>query len=121
MIKHLLTLLLASLLSLASAAAMAAVDANKATQAELETIKGIGPSVSSRVLEARKSSPFKDWDDLIDRVQGIGAGKAAKLSAEGLTVNGATYAGAAATDKADKQKVDRPAKPATSPETAAKK
>ncbi|MCR5863981.1 MAG: ComEA family DNA-binding protein [Aquincola tertiaricarbonis] len=77
--------------------AWAAVDVNKADQAQLETVKGIGPAMSSRVLEARKTAPFKDWNDLIDRVQGIGPAKAGKLSAEGLTVNGAVFAPPGAT------------------------
>lgn len=80
--------------------AWAAVDVNKADQAQLETVKGIGPAMSSRVLEARKSAPFKDWNDLIDRVQGIGPAKAGKLSAEGLTVNGAVFAQPGATASA---------------------
>jgi competence protein ComEA len=91
MIRTLKTSLMASLLALVSAVAMADTDVNKATQAELETLKGIGPTVSGRMLDARKASPFKDWPDLIERVPGIGAGKAAKLSAEGLTVNGSPF------------------------------
>ena len=32
-----------------------------------------------------------DWADLIRRVKGIGMGNAAKLSAQGLRVNGAAF------------------------------
>ena len=74
-----------------SAAAFAAVDVNKANQAELEALKGIGPSMSGRILEARKTGSFKDWSDLQTRVKGVGAAKSVKLSAEGLTVNGAEF------------------------------
>ena len=81
----------AGLLALISAAAFAAVDVNKASQAELEAVKGIGPSMSGRMLDARKSGSFKDWSDLQSRVKGVGAAKSAKLSAEGLTVNGAEF------------------------------
>lgn len=88
-----------------SAAAMAAVDANAANAADLDSVKGIGPGTSSRILEARKAGPFKDWADFIDRVRGIGPGNATKLSDNGLTINGLTFKGVAAptnkvTDKA---------------------
>ena len=78
-------------LSLFAAFALAAVDVNKANQAELEGIKGIGPSMSAKILDARKSGAFKDWADLQTRVKGVGAGTSAKFSADGLTVNGAAF------------------------------
>jgi len=81
----------ALLLSFACVAAFAAVDVNKASQAELEAIKGIGPSVATRILDARKTSPFASWADFTDRVKGVGPGNAARFSAEGLTVAGAAY------------------------------
>jgi competence protein ComEA len=87
MLKKALTLLL----SLATTLAMAAVDVNTASEADLDSIKGIGPGTSAKMLEARKTAKFKDWSDLIARVSGIGDKRAAKLSAEGLTVNGAKY------------------------------
>ena len=73
------------------AASFAAVDVNKATVAELDGIKGIGPAMSTRILDARKKGEFKSWDDLLARVKGIGQGNAAKYSAGGLTVNGAPF------------------------------
>jgi len=76
------------LISLLAAASFAAVDINTATVADLDSIKGIGPSTSAKILDARKASTFKDWNDLIQRVPGIGDKRAAKLSSEGLTVNG---------------------------------
>jgi competence protein ComEA len=84
-----------ALLALLSAAAFAAVDVNKASQGELETIKGIGPTMSTKIVDARKSGPFADWSDLQTRVKGVGHGNATKFSADGLTVNGAAYAAAA--------------------------
>jgi competence protein ComEA len=91
MIKKFLT----SLLALFAAASFAAVDINKATVADLDSIKGIGPATSAKMLDERKASPFKDWADLIQRVPGIGDKRAAKLSAEGLTVNGDAFKPAA--------------------------
>lgn len=89
--KKIVNTILASLLAMACATAFAAVDVNKASQAELEAVKGIGPSMSGRILEARKTGSFRDWSDLQTRVKGVGAAKSAKLSAEGLTVNGAEF------------------------------
>ena len=84
----------AALAALLSAAAFAAVDANKATQAELEAIKGIGPAIAGVMVSERKKSEFRDWTDLLTRVPGVGDRSAAKFSEGGLTVNGKTYPGA---------------------------
>lgn len=107
MLKKAITLLL----SLATTIAMAAVDVNTATEADLDSIKGIGPGTSGKMLEQRKASKFKDWPDLIARVPGIGDKRAAKLSAEGLTVNGAKYQPVATEAPAPKAKVAAPTKP----------
>jgi competence protein ComEA len=88
--------LLALSLSLFAAAAMAAVDVNKADQAQLESVKGIGPALSSKILDQRKTGAFKDWPDFMTCVVGIGPGNASRLSGNGLTVNGATFNGAEA-------------------------
>ena len=107
--------LLAFFAAMTVAAAFAAVDLNKATPAELDGIKGIGPSISAKIVAERKKGNFKSWEDFIERVKGIGEGNAAKFSAEGLTVGGAGYKGAAA---APAKKGDKPAAPA--PAAAAK-
>jgi competence protein ComEA len=83
----------------ATTAAFAAVDVNKADQAALESVKGIGTKVSVRILDERKKSSFKDWADLMSRVKGIKEGTATKLSKEGLTVNGASFEAAAVAAK----------------------
>lgn len=82
---------LAISLAFLAAASFAAVDINKATLADLDSIKGIGPATSAKMLDERKVSPFKDWADLIQRVPGIGDKRAAKLSAQGLTVNSEVF------------------------------
>lgn len=94
--------MLTGLLSLLAAASFAAVDINTGTVADLDSIKGIGPNTSAKIVEARKASPFKSWDDLIHRVPGIGGKRAAKLSSQGLTVNGDSYK-PSATVPADKK------------------
>ena len=88
--------LLAVVAMLYAAAAFAAVDVNKATAAELDGIKGIGPSISAKIVDERKKGNFKDWNDFIERVKGVGEGNAAKFSTEGMTVNGAGFKGAVA-------------------------
>jgi len=91
MIKQLLAALLAFL-----AISVFAADANTASEAELDAVKGIGPAIATKIIEERKNGSFKDWNDLVTRVKGIGDKSAAKLSAAGLTVNGAAMSGAPA-------------------------
>jgi competence protein ComEA len=102
MFRRFITLALATL----AFNAFAAVDVNKATQAELETVKGIGPGLSTKILDARKASAFKDWSDFVDRVPGIGSGNANKFSANGLTVGGQAYVAGSA-DSAKPSKGER--------------
>ncbi len=104
-----------------AALSFAAVDVNKATAAELDGIKGIGPGISGKILDERKKGAFKDWTDLVTRVNGVGETNAAKFSAEGMTVNGQGFKGVAA---APAKKDDKPmakdaaAKPAAATATA---
>jgi len=93
MLKKILALLVALYAAVAMAAA---VDVNKATDAELDAVKGIGPVTTKAITAERKKGAFKDWQDFIDRVKGVGEARAAKLSAEGLTVNGEAYKGVTA-------------------------
>ena len=120
--------ILAAMLALFAAVAFAAVDANKATQAELEAIKGIGPAISAKIVEERSKGGFKDWQDMVTRVKGVGETNAAKFSTEGLTVNGAAFAGApakaaapAAAAKKDDKKAAAPAARPAEMSTADKK
>ena len=122
-IRHLLAAILAMLsfaLATAATAATAAVDVNKASQAELETVKGIGPGLSGKILAARQQAQFKDWTDLVDRVGGVGPGNAARFSQAGLTVAGASYnAGAAAAEPARKPAAEDKSKAKAKAEAAA--
>ncbi|MFM9901629.1 MAG: ComEA family DNA-binding protein [Polaromonas sp.] len=106
MFKKLLTVLFALVTALSLSTAFAAVDANKATEAELDSVKGIGPVTSRLIMAERKKGEFKNWADFIGRVKGVGDKSAAKFSAEGLTVSGAAYTGPGA---ADAKKTDKPA------------
>lgn len=87
MLKKLLLVVAAFLATMGIA--FAQVDINKADQVALDGIKGIGPKMSSSILDERqKGGAFKDWSDFENRVKGVGEKNAAKLSEAGLTVNG---------------------------------
>ena len=92
MIRNVIRLVLA-VLAFSAFSAFAAVDVNQANRADLETVKGIGPGLSGKIVDARKTGSFKDWGDLVERVGGIGPGNAARFSQNGLTVGGATFDG----------------------------
>lgn len=83
--------LIAIATALLSTISMAAVDVNKASEADLDSIKGIGPSTSARILQERQSAPFKNWTDFIERMPSVAEKRAAQLSAAGLTVNGEAF------------------------------
>jgi competence protein ComEA len=96
--------------------AFANVDVNKADQAALDGVKGIGPTMSKAILAERKKGEFKDWEDFQSRVKGIGDKNSEKFSQSGLTVNGAAKPGVKPAKAADKA----PAKEKTADASAAK-
>lgn len=49
------------------------------------------PALSRRIIEAREQGASKDWPDLKSGSRGVKEKAAAKLPAEGLTVNGQSY------------------------------
>ena len=69
-----------------------ALDINQANEAELDSVKGMGPVLSAKLLKARSQGAFKDWQDLMQRVSGIRHNKAQQFSEQGLTVNGQAFA-----------------------------
>lgn len=101
-------------------------DVNQLDATQLQAVKGIGPKLSTRIVEARERSAFRDWNDFIDRVPGVGERTAQKFSTQGLTVNGQPYGkgkGQTAGQRGDKVIAYAPRKPAPPPpqpgETAA--
>ncbi len=87
MLKKLFTLI--ALLTMLNA--FAALEINNASEAELDSLNGVGPDMSRKILDERKKAPFKDWSDVMTRVKGIGKAKAAKFSREGVTVSGKLF------------------------------
>jgi competence protein ComEA len=88
-----------------SLSALAGVNINTATQAELESLKNIGPVKAQAIIDYRKKNGgFKTVDDL-NNVPGIGDKTMASLKSE-ISVSGATTVTASA------NKVAKDAKPA---------
>lgn len=92
MIKKLM-LALATLVA-STGFAFAQVDVNKGDAAALDSVKGVGPSMSKVIIDERSKGEFKDWADFQKRVKGVGEKRAAKLSQAGLQVNGKAMDGA---------------------------
>jgi len=95
------------------AVSFAAVDVNKASEAELDGIKHIGPATSKQIIAERKKGEFKSWEDFMARIKGVKEKRAAEFSAAGLTVGGAAYTGAPAAKKnakAEEKKAEAKAK-----------
>lgn len=109
MVKKFLLVIAAMIVSMSFA--FADVEVNKADQAALDGIKGIGPAISKAILAERtKNGNFKDWADFENRVKGIGEKSSVKLSAAGLLVNGQSMSGVAKTSATKAAKDDKKVK-----------
>jgi competence protein ComEA len=73
------------------AGSASALNIQQATEAELDSLRGLGPSLTAKVLAARAEKPFENWADLMQRVNGIREATAQRLSDQGLTVQGLAY------------------------------
>lgn len=99
--------------------AFAQVDVNKADAAALDSVKGIGPTMTKAILAERAKGEFKDWADFQKRVKGVGDKRAMKLSAAGLQVAGKPMEGVPAAPA--KAVAKQTAKPAAKPAADAAK
>ena len=111
--KHLFIALLALLFT---SSVWAAININTASEAELQTLSGIGPSKAKAIVEYRKQNGnFKTTAD-IKNVKGIGDGIFNKISAEinvaGSSAKAAPKPATAAAAKPAATKTTAPAKPA---------
>lgn len=68
------------------------IEVNTASLAQLEALGGVGPPMAAQMIAERQRRAFADWGDLRRRVRGVGAKVAARLSAQGLRVDGTPYA-----------------------------
>lgn len=74
-------------LGLGAAGAAHAVDANTATIAQLEAVRGIGPRTAAAIVQERgRGGPFTSFDNLAARVRGLGGKRLQSLRAAGLSV-----------------------------------
>jgi competence ComEA-like helix-hairpin-helix protein len=63
------------------------INVNTATQSELESVKGIGPSKAKTIIAERlDGGHFQDANDLQKRVRGIGMKSVEKMVDNGLTI-----------------------------------
>ncbi len=67
----------------------AATEVNTADKSTLQAVKEVGQQTADAIVAERsKGGKFKDWDDLVKRVKGVGPKNSVSMSQAGLTVNG---------------------------------
>ena len=98
-----------------------ALDVNQASAQQLETIRGIGPRTAEIIINEReRGGRFESFEDLAERVRGIGEKKAKALEAAGLQVGeGDAAANAAAATAAAASAAAAPAAAAVAPSSSA--
>ena len=84
------------------AVSVMALDLNTATEAELDSLSGFGPTFTARVMQARAEHPFKSWADFIRRVRGVREATALKLSRQGARIQEEPYGPASAPARASR-------------------
>lgn len=78
-------------LALACLTAHAELDLNRAREMDLDGLKGVGPALSARILKAREVRPFSNWQDLQQRVKGMGPALSQSLSDQGARIQGQAW------------------------------
>ena len=81
------SLVFSVLVAVSCLAAASPINVNTATQSELESIKGIGPSKAKTIIAERLDGGHcQDANDLQKRVRGIGMKSVEKMVDNGLTI-----------------------------------
>lgn len=71
------------------------VDVNTATKAEIADVISVGHEAAAKIIEERNKRRFRDWTDLVDRVNHLGSAKNALFASTcGLNVDGKSLDGA---------------------------
>ena len=79
--------LMVTVLAFSGVVGASPINVNTATQSELESIKGIGPSKAKTIIAERlDGGHFQDANDLQKRVRGIGMKSVEKMVDNGLTI-----------------------------------
>lgn len=83
--------LLGCALFMLAGCAVAATEVNTASQAELESLKGLGVTRVEQILAEREhNGPFTAAADLARRIPGFGRKSVQRLMQNGLAINGQT-------------------------------
>ena len=81
------SLVFSVLVAVSALSSASPINVNTATQSELESIKGIGPSKAKTIIAERlDGGHFQDAHDLQKRVRGIGMKSVEKMVDNGLTI-----------------------------------
>ena len=81
------SLVFSAILAVSGLVIASPINVNTATQTELESIKGIGPSKAKTIIAERlDGGHFQDANDLQKRVRGIGMKSVEKMVDNGLTI-----------------------------------
>ena len=60
---------------------------NTADRPALLACPGIGPIIADRIIAERREMPFRSWDDLQQRVPGLGPAKINQLRIDGIRLD----------------------------------
>lgn len=60
---------------------------NTADRPALLACPGIGPIIADRIIAERRAMPFRSWDDLQQRVPGLGPAKIGQLRIDGVRLD----------------------------------
>ncbi|MDI9336114.1 MAG: hypothetical protein QM520_03690, partial [Gammaproteobacteria bacterium] len=64
------------------------IEINDATEAELDSLKGLGPRLTKKILQEKFIQPFGGWQDFIHRLGFQSTTLIHQLSHQGVTING---------------------------------